>query len=64
MSNILNNYHNLLLIVCESNSILEGKIDEKEEYGKMMLQTYVHWEGNFNSGPAFNVSFYDIKWKS
>ncbi|CAH1406207.1 unnamed protein product [Nezara viridula] len=56
-------FHQKLSPVCESNSILEGKIDEKEEYGKMMLQTYVHREKNFNSGPAFNVSFYDIKWK-
>lgn len=56
-------YHKKLSQVCESNSILEGKIDEKQEYGKMMLQTYLHRETVFSSGPAFNVSFYNIKWK-
>ncbi|XP_066903362.1 uncharacterized protein [Halyomorpha halys] len=56
-------FHQKLSPVCESTNILEGKIDEKEEYGKMMLQTYLHVNENVKLGPAFNVTFYNIKWK-
>lgn len=56
-------FHSKPSPVCQSENILEGQVDNKEKNGKVQIQTYVYRVKDLPVGPAFNVSFMNIKWK-